>query len=207
MAKIDARLLQALRKKLNLKQAQIYRRITAVANAKMLDRRLAAIALAAEQGVNISKFATPDDLTQLRGGSTMLPSSAVSTVLPPRTKSTSKAANKTAAKRRGNTVFVVNGRNEKLRQGLFAFLCSIGLHPLEWGQALSLTKKGSPYVGEILDAAFSKAVAIVVLLSPDDEARLRRKFQKPHDELYEKNLTDISHMTYGPRPSWAIQSL
>ncbi len=189
MARIDPRLLQALRKKLHLEQAQIYKRITAVANAKMLDRRLAAMALAAEQGLNIAKYATPEDWAQLRGGGTLPPSSAVSTVLPTKLRSASKPVKKTTPERRGNTVFVVHGRNEKLRQGLFAFLRSLGLHPLEWGQALSLTKKGSPYVGEILDTAFSKAVAIVVLLSPDDEARLKKEFQNNHDELYEKQLT------------------
>jgi predicted nucleotide-binding protein len=72
---------------------------------------------------------------------------------------------------------------------MFAFLRSIGLRPLEWTQALKLVKKGTPYVGEVLEAAFREAAAVVVLMTPDDEARLRRKFQKPSDPDYEKRLT------------------
>ncbi|WP_239004920.1 MULTISPECIES: TIR domain-containing protein [Myxococcus] len=56
---------------------------------------------------------------------------------------------------------------------MFAFLRAIGLKPLEWTQALALTKQGAPYIGEILDAAFSEAQAVIALFTGDDEARLR----------------------------------
>jgi hypothetical protein len=36
-----------------------------------------------------------------------------------------------------------------------------------------MTGKGSPYIGEVLDAAFSNAQAVVVVLTGDDFARLR----------------------------------
>lgn len=88
-----------------------------------------------------------------------------------------------------SVVFVVHGRNEKARAALFAFLRSIGLKPLEWAQAIQETRSGSPFIGEVLDAAFSKAQAIVVLITPDDEARLREQYRSPHDPLYESQLT------------------
>jgi predicted nucleotide-binding protein len=69
-------------------------------------------------------------------------------------------------------VFVIHGRNEPARAGLFAFLRAIGLRPIEWSQALALTGKASPYIGEVLDAAFDAAQAIVVLETPDDIAYL-----------------------------------
>lgn len=75
-------------------------------------------------------------------------------------------------------VFVVHGRNERARAELFDFLRAIDLRPLEWADALKLTGKGSPYVGEALDAAFSHAHAIVVLFTPDDEVRLKRAYRK-----------------------------
>jgi predicted nucleotide-binding protein len=86
-------------------------------------------------------------------------------------------------------VFVVHGRNESLRSDLFAYLRAIGLRPIEWSEAVKLTGKASPYIGEILEAAFRSARAVVVLLSPDDEGRLRDEFQRSDDPLYEKELT------------------
>ena len=52
-----------------------------------------------------------------------------------------------------------------------------------------MTRKPNPYVGEILDAAFREAAAVIVLLSPDDEAKLRAEFLKPNDPSYEKRLS------------------
>ena len=89
----------------------------------------------------------------------------------------------------GTSVFVVHGRNEKLRKSLFGFLRAIGLQPIEWRRAIELTHKPNPYVGEILDAAFREAAAVVVLLSPDDEAKLKADFIKTNDPASEKRLT------------------
>lgn len=86
-------------------------------------------------------------------------------------------------------VFVVHGRNMALRDSMFSFLRAIGLQPLEWSQALKETGEASPYIGHVLDTAFSKAQAIVVLMTPDDEARLRAEFHSTHDDLNEKQLT------------------
>jgi hypothetical protein len=69
-------------------------------------------------------------------------------------------------------VFVIHGRNEPARKGLFDFLRSIGLDPIEWSEAIRLTGKGSPYIGQVLDAAFGTAQAVVVLQTPDDVAHL-----------------------------------
>lgn len=86
-------------------------------------------------------------------------------------------------------VFVVHGRNWDARNALFAFLRSIGLHPLEWSEAVRETGKASPYVGEVLDTAFSIAKAVLVLITPDDEARLFEQYRNEDDEDYERNLT------------------
>lgn len=85
-------------------------------------------------------------------------------------------------------VWVVHGRDERLRRGVFDFLRSIGLEPLEFSEARKLTGKPMPYVGEILHAAFQHAQAVVVLLTPDDEARLRPELQKEGDPDHERVL-------------------
>ena len=82
-------------------------------------------------------------------------------------------------------VFVVHGRNNAAREAMFTFLRSIGLNPLEWSEAVRATGKASPYVGEVLDVAFSKARAVVVLFTPDDEAILKEIFRVENEPEYE----------------------
>lgn len=86
-------------------------------------------------------------------------------------------------------VFVVHGRNDDARRAMFRFLRAIGLEPTEWSQAVASTEQGSPYIGHILDKAFSTARAIVVLLTGDDLARLREPYIKDNDPSYERDPT------------------
>jgi hypothetical protein len=74
------------------------------------------------------------------------------------------------------SVFVVHGRNEDLRRSMFEFLRSINLAPMEWTTAVQLTGEGSPYIGQVLDAAFSHATAVVVLMTPDEVAYLQPRY-------------------------------
>ncbi|TVL91560.1 TIR domain-containing protein [Streptomyces sp. SAJ15] len=78
-------------------------------------------------------------------------------------------------------VFVIHGRNEPARKGLFEFLRTLGLDPIEWSEAIRLTGKGSPYLGEVLDAVFAHAQAVVILQTPDDVARLHESLTLPGD--------------------------
>jgi predicted nucleotide-binding protein len=85
-------------------------------------------------------------------------------------------------------VFVVHGRNEKLRMAMFQLLRALDLAPLEWGQAMNETGETSPFIWEVIEAGFKKAQAIVVILSPDDEARLKNEFLTQSDPADEKDL-------------------
>ena len=86
-------------------------------------------------------------------------------------------------------IWVVHGRNERLRLSMFRFLRALGLNPIEWEEALARTKQGAPYIGNVLDAAFAQAGAVVVLLTPDDEVRLDPRFWKLSDGAEEKEFT------------------
>ena len=88
-----------------------------------------------------------------------------------------------------NEVFVVHGRNAEARNALYEFLRCIGLRPLEWPEAVDATGKPAPYVGDILDSVFSRAHAVVVLFTPDDEARLKEQFRTDSDPSHEAELT------------------
>lgn len=107
----------------------------------------------------------------------------------PKTKETTSTPSITPDRTK---VLVVHGRNTKLRDSAFSFLRSIGLQPIEWPQAIAATKKASPNIAEILDAAFTQAQAVMVLFTGDDEARLRHSFANNHDPDYEKELTPQS---------------
>lgn len=190
--RINPKLLESLESRLKVNRRQIYYLIEQKVRETHLPRNLAAIALATEHRINISRYASEDDLAIIRQGAPLAP--PVKTVsLPNEKKTTQREAKKpkrvaARGRRRGTSVFVVHGRDEQLRRSLFSFLRSIGLEPIEWQKAISLTDKPSPYVGEILDTAFREAVAVVVLLSPEDEAKLNSSFIKPSDPPYEKSL-------------------
>jgi hypothetical protein len=79
-------------------------------------------------------------------------------------------------------VFVVHGRNSAARDSMFSFIRSLGLKPIEWDQAVALTGKGSPYIGEVLDVAFDEGQAVVVLLTPDDVAYIRNEYADGDDD-------------------------
>ncbi len=70
--------------------------------------------------------------------------------------------------RKRKRVFVVFGRNTSIRDEVRAFLWEIGLSPIIWGKALEHTGKVAVATGEVLEAAFSQAWAVVVLLTGDD---------------------------------------
>jgi predicted nucleotide-binding protein len=86
-------------------------------------------------------------------------------------------------------VFVAHGRNEAARQALFAFLRAIGLDPLEWSQIIIATGETAPYIGDVLKKGFSIAQAAIVLMTPDDEARLRPAYWNSEEPRYEKEIT------------------
>jgi predicted nucleotide-binding protein len=72
---------------------------------------------------------------------------------------------------------------------MFVFLRALGLQPIEWNEAVLATGRPNPYVGEVLDAAFARAQTVVVLMTPDDEARLREPFREPDDPAHETAST------------------
>jgi len=91
--------------------------------------------------------------------------------------------------RRPFYVYVIHGRNKQLLESMHTFLSSLGLTPLEWSDAVSLTGKPSPYIGEILDVIFTTAQALIVMMTPDDEGRLREQYREQDEPAYETEYT------------------
>jgi predicted nucleotide-binding protein len=136
--------------------------------------------LARRNDININKFSTLGQRNEIRGNGLapargLEPERDLRPAEPPRRAS--KAAKKTK-KTKGNTVFVVHGRDDALRRSMFDFLRALNLHPLEWDHAIDEAKEGNPYVGNVLNVVMEKAEAIIVLFSPDDLAQLKDQFVK-----------------------------
>src|SRR6266436_4499610 len=92
---------------------------------------------------------------------------------------TSRVTTEPAGPTNPELVFVIHGR--QLLGDFHNFLRALGLKPLEWSKARKLTGKPNPYTWEIVDKALSEAGAIVALLTPDDEARLRPELWSQHE--------------------------
>ncbi|WP_154605517.1 TIR domain-containing protein [Arthrobacter sp. AQ5-05] len=89
----------------------------------------------------------------------------------------------------GRSVFIVHGRNTKVRDELAKFLRHLDAKPITWTQAAAHTAKTSPTTMEIISTGMAMAQAIVVIFTPDDEARLKSGFTEDHDGLHETQLT------------------
>lgn len=108
--------------------------------------------------------------------------------LTPRSDHVVSTAQVEAPERHG--VWVVHGRDLGLRDSMFDFLRAIGLHPIDWSEVVSRTGGGAaPYIGSVLENAFAGARAVVVLLSPDDQAWLRPDLRDKDEPHHETNLT------------------
>ncbi|HEY1526124.1 MAG TPA: TIR domain-containing protein [Candidatus Angelobacter sp.] len=187
MATIDPDLIRTLQTRLHKGRAQIYKDIKKISSTQILEPRLAALYLAVDNGINVSRFASGGDWAVLQRS--QQPVSQSPTVPPTNAPAKRKPKNnktKQIRKKRGKNIWVVQGRNSKINRAMEDFLRSIDLKPMEF---LKPAKRPSAHIGEILESAFEKAAAVVVLLTPDDLAKLNKKLIKPDDEDYERKLT------------------
>lgn len=86
-------------------------------------------------------------------------------------------------------VFIVHGRNIPLKDELVRFLTHIDVRPISWTEAAQATHRTMPFTLDIVRAGMAAARAVIVIFSPDDEARLRPQFHREHDGMQERSLT------------------
>jgi predicted nucleotide-binding protein len=192
VAKTDPRVLERLQQHLGIGRAQAYKLVQDHARDRILPRDLAAISLALEKGINVHRFAAQDQLATIRaaksGGHSAAVQAEVPTVVQRATKTRPGRADRVKTKGTADKVFVIHGRDEKVRKAVFNLLRGLHLNPLEWSALIARTRQGSPIIAQVLDAAFRDAVAVVVLLTPDDDAVLRKELQRRTDKAFEKKL-------------------
>lgn len=106
-------------------------------------------------------------------------------------------------------VFIVHGRNLKLKQELFTFLRSIGLNPLEWEEIVSLTNETTPSIYKIIETGFNNSQAIIVLLTGDDLADLNPRYKSEEDAIKlepqpRQNVIFEAGLAFGMKPKQTI---
>jgi len=185
MAKINQQLLEAIADRQDITVKGVYPQITNVVRETFLERDLAALVLATRHRININKYSTPAQRATIRshlagGGNNYTPSApaAAAPKAPPRKGGKAPKAKKT----KGNSVFVVHGRDVALRKSMFDFLRSLGLNPMEWEQAVDQAKGNNPDVGNIIETAMARVQAVVVMFSPDEMAHLKEQFWSVDDK-------------------------
>ncbi len=197
MVAVEDRLLTALENKLGLSRSQVNRRIAEEAAAKHLPRKLAAISLAAHHRLPVHRFATDEELAELRGAS---PTRHLEPPLSPPVSNhpAGRRLGKTKVKAtKDNSIFVVHGRDAKLNQDIYAFLASIGIVPMEWDHAIKAAKGGAnPIVGDVITQAMQRVQGVMVLLSPDEEARIKSRLASESDKKRGLHLKGFQ-----PRPN------
>ncbi|MFI8523550.1 TIR domain-containing protein [Promicromonospora sukumoe] len=107
-------------------------------------------------------------------------------------------------------VFVVHGRDMRPVDVLSQFLIFIGLRAMPWSEARALTSKPQPTTYEVVRAGIAGAGAVVVIFSPDDQARLNPKFtpkgqtDEPPTGQARQNVTLEAGMAFATDPQRTI---
>ena len=187
MARINQDLIERLKKHLCVAQNAVYTRIQRVVNETGLERPQAALLLAMREDVNVNKYSTPNERAEVRGylGGGGHRRRDPEDAPAPRLAEPARrpVAKKSKRRTKGKTVFVVHGRDNALRESMFAFLRALDLQPLEWDQAIRRARRGAnPFVGDVIDRVMDQAQAVLVLFSPDDLAQLKEQFIDGHEK-------------------------
>jgi predicted nucleotide-binding protein len=191
LALINQRLLEALAAKQGITVKGVYPQITRVVHETFLERDLAALVLATRHRININKYSKPGQRAAIRShltpnGNNHTAAVVAAAVPRPAIRRTEKGHK--AKKTKGNSVFVVHGRDAALRKSMFEFLRSLGLNPMEWEQAVDQAKGNNPDIGNIIETAMGRVQAVVVMFSPDELAYLKEQFWGADDKSSDGKL-------------------
>ena len=135
MARINQALLDRLSSKLGVNKARVYALIQQVSAENRVGRRLGALLLAGKNHISVDKYATEQDLADMRGVPHTLPAAAPTSVSNPLRSVVRKGK---PPKTKENTVFVVHGQTPS-----FAMTCTNS-----WVRSGSSLKSGDTRSGQ-----------------------------------------------------------
>jgi predicted nucleotide-binding protein len=176
------KLLERLQKKLQVTPRHVYRLISQRANDAFVSNRAGALLLARDLKLNWQQFATADDRIEMRGVP-QIAAPAAPAAIP--SKSAAPGIRTGRAKpiktTKNNTIFLVHGRDKTLNEDMFSFLRALGLNAEEFSQAINATAGANPNITKVVKGALRRAQGVLVMFSPDEEARLKKTFRTNRD--------------------------
>lgn len=101
-------------------------------------------------------------------------------------------------------VFVVHGRDLKTRDAVVEYLDSIGLKPLTFDDARALMDEGSPTILRVVSKGIEESWAVVVLITPDDVARLREESEEAARRQARPNVIFEAGVAFGRYPKRTV---
>ena len=177
---IPEELKTAIRKKLgNVSPRHVNRLIAGIASEEVVSRRAAAMLLARKLQVNFSRFATADDRAEMRGHTVTQAQIGQVSEEPSFAMPAVKEVKPSVKPAKNNTLFLVHGRDTALNEDMFGILRALNLNPIEWSEAVAKTRGNNPDVDKIIGGQMRAVQGIVVLISPDEQAKLKGKFADP----------------------------
>ncbi len=96
----------------------------------------------------------------------------------------------TTSQRDRRAVAVFYGRDMKAYEAIRGFLRDLDLRPVAWEDLVSATGSTNPYTGDVVFMAFREATAVIVLCTPDEEARLQRDLWTADEPATEHAYTE-----------------
>jgi predicted nucleotide-binding protein len=179
---IPEQLKTAIRKKLgNVTPRHVNRVIAGIASDQLVSRRAAAMLLARKLLINFSRFATPEDRAEMRGHHVAQAQIEAPADVPQAAPVAARPAKVNVKTTKNNTIFVVHGRDHKLNEDMFTFLRHLGLNAVEFSEAIAETPGANPNITKVVKGALRRAQGVLVMFSPDEEARLKRKHRRQGD--------------------------
>lgn len=151
-------------------------------------------------GLDLVKPADVQDVQSLSPAAALAPGVVPPSAIAPAVPVPVPAPTRAASDINPQHVMVVHGQDTDAARALFDWLRSIGLRPSEWSALVKASSSGSPFIGEVLNAAFARAQAVVVLFTPDEQVRLRPglkrdtwHMQARPNVLFEAGMAFASH--------------
>jgi predicted nucleotide-binding protein len=190
LAKINQLLLDRLSTKLGVSKGRVYTLVQQISAKNRVPRHLGALLLAGDNNISAQKYATAQDLTELRGIPSHVPIPVVAFDNTAPRQAPKKGRSAKVIKTKENSIFVVYGRDSKLRDAMYELLGALGLKAQEWGHAIRSVRGrgGNPYINDAVTKIMEQAQAIVVMLSPDDEVKLKKQFIGKNERSTEGKL-------------------